>query len=55
MRKLNIPKDSYVDVSYGWQSRGDVLRRRRRRRWVFVVLGLGAALAALTWSSVWMK
>ncbi len=55
MRKLNPPKAQYVDVSYGWQSRGDLLRLNRRRhkrlRWVLTTVGIIAVLGLYRWLS----
>jgi hypothetical protein len=45
MRNSDDQKPQYVDISYGWQERGDMvnLRQRRRRRWHFLfyaILGI---------------
>ena len=49
MRNPHDPKSQYVDISYGWRDREEImrLRQRRKRRWWIVlaaVVTLGVIL-----------
>ena len=53
MRRLDDTKARYVDLSYGWQNRGDTMRlRSRRRRWWLLLVGsiaLGVLIGLYRW------
>ena len=55
MRRLDDTKARYVDLSYGWQNRGDTMRLRSRRRRRWLLLAGSTALLVLLGLYWWLS